>query len=56
MKVINLAGNVENGQFSGGQAVTGSNPLRVAEELPWQFSREVGRLRPRRRSKGWTSD
>jgi len=26
-KVINLAGNVENGQFSGGQNVTGSNPI-----------------------------
>lgn len=26
-KVINLAGNVENGQFSGGQAITGSNPI-----------------------------
>ena len=26
-KVINLAGNVENGQFSGGQNITGSNPI-----------------------------
>lgn len=26
-KVINLAGNVENGQFSGGQTITGSNPI-----------------------------
>ena len=26
-KVINLGGNVENGQFSGGQTVTGSNPI-----------------------------
>jgi hypothetical protein len=26
-KVINLAGNVENGQFSGGQNVTGSSPI-----------------------------
>jgi hypothetical protein len=26
-KVFNLAGNVENGQFSGGANVTGSNPI-----------------------------
>jgi hypothetical protein len=26
-KVFNLAGNVENGQFSGGQNITGSNPI-----------------------------
>jgi hypothetical protein len=26
-KVFNLAGNVENGQFSGGQSITGSNPI-----------------------------
>ena len=26
-KVINLAGNIENGQFSGGQTITGSNPI-----------------------------
>lgn len=26
-KIINQKGNVENGQFSGGQTVTGSNPI-----------------------------